>query len=89
MPRMREIIGRAIAVLLGNIGVALAITNLGPAAWAQSLTPFTSEAESRGLYYSMQDYPQAYGHLGFAAGFADLDSDGDPDIVPGPDFPDF
>jgi hypothetical protein len=50
-----------------------------PTAWA--ITPFTEEAASRGLLYVIQDHPQASGHLGFGCGFADLDGDGDEDIV--------
>ncbi|MFQ5463545.1 MAG: CRTAC1 family protein [Phycisphaerae bacterium] len=46
-----------------------------------AIAPFTEEAVTRGLVYVMQSWPQAYGHFGFGCGFADLDGDGDPDIV--------
>ena len=48
---------------------------------ARAVTPFTEEATSRGLVYVMQGHPQADGHLGFGCGFADLDGDGDEDVI--------
>jgi len=48
---------------------------------SQSITPFTEEARQRGLIFKMQDYPQEDGHLGFGCGFADLDNDGDNDVI--------
>jgi hypothetical protein len=43
--------------------------------------PFTQEAQARGVVYQMANYPLSYGYLGWGSGFADLDSDGDPDIL--------
>ncbi len=43
--------------------------------------PFTQEAAARGLVYTMQNHPQSQGYLGFGCGFADLDADGDADVV--------
>jgi len=48
---------------------------------SQPYTPFTEEARQRGLVFKMQDYPQNDGHLGFGCGFADLDNDGDNDVI--------
>jgi len=48
---------------------------------SQSINAFTEEAQQRGLIFKMQDYPQSDGHLGFGCGFADLDSDGDNDVI--------
>ena len=44
-------------------------------------TPFTEEAVARGLVYQIEDYPQAHGNFGFGCGFADLDADGDQDVI--------
>lgn len=41
---------------------------------------FTQEAMARGLVYLVQGVPQD-GYLGFGCGFADLDGDGDADVV--------
>ncbi len=48
---------------------------------AGRLTPFVQEAASRGLTYTMINSAQSYGYLGFGCGFADLDNDGDDDII--------
>ncbi len=44
-------------------------------------TPSVDEAVQRGLIYEMTAYPQQFGLSGFGTGFADLDGDGDPDII--------
>ncbi len=53
----------------------------GLSAHAGPVLPSTEEAVARGLVYMMQPYPQADGLQGFGCGFADLDGDGDSDII--------
>src|SRR5262245_56033494 len=48
---------------------------------AQVPSPFTEEAQARGINFTMQSYPQPMGYVGQGCGFVDLDSDGDPDVV--------
>src|SRR6185295_7551673 len=45
------------------------------------IAPFTEEALTRGLNYPMSAYPQPQGYVGQAVAFADLDGDGDQDII--------
>lgn len=59
----------------------LLVGSLCGIASAQSVAPFTSEATARGISYQMQNYPATLGYYGFGCGFADFDTDGDPDIV--------
>jgi hypothetical protein len=53
----------------------------GGVAWAGIPAPFTEEAVARGLDFTMADFPQPQGFDGQGSGFADLDGDGDPDVV--------
>jgi enediyne biosynthesis protein E4 len=48
---------------------------------AGDIVPFTSEAGSRGLNFTMMPYPPISGYYGFGCGFADFDSDGDRDVI--------
>ncbi len=59
---------------------SFAILSLTAAAVAD-ITPFTSEAGSRGISYAMMPYPPISGYYGFGCGFVDFDSDGDLDVI--------
>jgi len=68
--------GPSRVVVLGGFGW---IGWFGPSAGA--ITPFTQEAVSRGINYSVRaagGYPP---HFGFGVAFVDFDRDGDPDVV--------
>ncbi|MEM7228060.1 MAG: FG-GAP-like repeat-containing protein [Planctomycetota bacterium] len=67
-----------------SVGLAGTMACLGVMASAHAgglPTPFTEEAISRGLDYTMQSHFGSYGWFGFGAGFADLDADGDDDVI--------
>ena len=51
----------------------------GASAWG--FPPFTQEAIPRGVVYPVQGIPQSSGLYGFGVATADLDHDGDDDLV--------
>ena len=69
-----------VSSILFSAFVLVAVSGAGAGA-AAAVEPFTEEAAARGLDYTMQDYPQAEGYLGFGCAFADLDGDGDADAI--------
>lgn len=65
-----------------HCAVAIALSLLGTRALAGGvITPFTSEASTRGLSYSMMPYPPMSGYYGFGCGFVDFDQDRDVDVI--------
>ncbi len=63
---------------------AALLASLAAAGWgdgAAGVEPFTQEAVARGVVYVMQPWPQQDGYFGFGCGLADLDADGDQDII--------
>lgn len=48
---------------------------------AHGQVPFTEESSVRGLIYPMQGYPPGFGFYGTGCGAADLDGDGDQDVI--------
>ena len=66
---------------LRALGSLLAVACATGALVAGTPAAFTEEALARGLSFTMSAYPQSQGYVGAGSGFADLDSDGDPDVV--------
>ncbi|MBL9121168.1 MAG: CRTAC1 family protein [Phycisphaerae bacterium] len=75
--RSRRLGRRALAVVATYaLGAAPAFAGGG-----LNVTPFSEEAWARGIHYELSPPVQGYGFFGFTCGFADLDRDGDADII--------
>lgn len=68
-------IRRRVVASLSIVGASLVASASGQVA------PFTNEAQLRGVNYQMMNWPNDFGYLGWGCGFADLDGDGDQDII--------
>jgi hypothetical protein len=74
--------GRCAGLAWNTMGVsALVLAAMARVAAADDISPFTSEAATRGLAYSVMTYPPQSGFYGFGCGFVDFDSDGDLDVI--------
>jgi hypothetical protein len=67
---------RAVPSLAGIVAAAFAAATI-----FADVEPFTSEAVERGVQYTMQGYPQSGGAYGFGMAIADMDRDGDQDLI--------
>jgi FG-GAP-like repeat/ASPIC and UnbV len=68
------------ALVLGIVGLCR-VTATAVAGGGSGVTPFTEEALARGISYELNATLNGFGLFGFGTGFADLDRDGDADII--------